>query len=439
MPILSSYAPGYTTALQTRWPDFEPDEEWGRKLTEDVRRTIRYKKQEIVDNQKAQLMEGAISKEQSDVEYKQALRDIKAFIEEYTLALRQERDLFIADLQEGGVIHKEQQINLVTLGSREVEKKIVHRMCRDLMQARFPKPAEEINRTRAKTQDRGPVIGSESWVRWRMEFNNEQREKYRLATQEEIDVEALKRPALYNPLASNANRPTASLSASPNISTSASPRTLFSMPSPYTGPLYPDRNGDISNSARSTGTKLSPLSRFNSMHIRPASMSSGTPRTLARSGYSGFSESERTRPQADSHDDQQENVGAEIQLLKKLPSGEEVTPAWQNRHAKVKHQRPPRSNNGDTLQEKLRVSRHHPPVSPTNASYPLPASMPMPRILQVPIVPENPLSRCVLLKIIDTFEYLRFLYRKLKERLIHPSSGEYLATKWWIMHPIVQM
>ena len=130
-----------------------------------------------------------------------------------------------------------------------------------------------------------------------------------------------------------------------------------------------------------------------------------TPRTFVRSGYSAFSNSERMRPQADSHDDQQEKirrqqekVETEIQLLK-LPSREEVMPAWQNWRAEVNHQRPPRPNNGDASQEKSRVNRHPPHVSPTKASYAPPANMPMPRILQVPIVPESPLSRCVLSKL----------------------------------------
>ena len=126
---------------------------------------------------------------------------------------------------------------------------------------------------------------------------------------------------------------------------------------------------------------------------------SGAPHTFVRSGYSGFSESERMRPQAGSHDDQQgkirrqqERVEAGIQLLK-LPSREEEMPIWQNWRAEVKHQRLPRSNNGDASQEKSRVSLHHPQVSPTKAPYAPPANMP--RILQVPTVPESPLSRCV--------------------------------------------
>jgi len=160
-----------------------------------------------------------------------------------------------------------------------------------------------------------------------------------------------------------------------------------------------------------------------------------TPHTFVRSGYSAFSNSERMRPQADSHDDQQEKirrqqekVETEIQLLK-LSSREEVMPAWQNWRAEVNHQRPPRSNNSDASQERSRVSQQHPQVSPTKASYAPPASMPMPWILQVPIVPGSPLSQCIPPKFMDTSDRLIFLCRMPKERVINPPSREYLATK----------
>jgi hypothetical protein len=129
--------------------------------------------------------------------------------------------------------------------------------------------------------------------------------------------------------------------------------------------------------------------------IKKLEEDSGTPHTFVRSGYSGFSESERMRPQVDFHDDQQGKVEAEIQLLKP-PSREEVMPARQAWPVEVKHQRPPRSNNGDASQEKSRVGRRHPQVSPTNASYAPPAML---QISQVPIVPERPLFRCVFLKL----------------------------------------
>jgi hypothetical protein len=164
----------------------------------------------------------------------------------------------------------------------------------------------------------------------------------------------------------------------------------------------------------------------------------GTPRTFVRSGYSSFSNSEQMLSQADSHDDQQETVEAEIQLLT-LPSREEATPAGRNWRTEGKHQRPPLSNNGDASQEKSRVSRHHPQVTPTKASYAPPASMPMSGILQVPIGPESPLSLCVPPKIMDTFECLIFYIESRKsEWYIHPV-GSTLQRSWWIMHPIVQM
>jgi hypothetical protein len=103
MPTLSSNAPAYTTPPPKRdGADFEPDDEWKRKLKEGIEHRFKYKIQEARDNQQAQLMEGNVSPERLDVEYKEALHNIKGLAEDqYQLALKAERieRIWIAGVQ----------------------------------------------------------------------------------------------------------------------------------------------------------------------------------------------------------------------------------------------------------------------------------------------------------------------------------------------------
>ena len=163
-----------------------------------------------------------------------------------------------------------------------------------------------------------------------------------------------------------------------------------------------------------------------------------------RNLYESRQHREREFPHPDSTP-QQEKVEAEIQLPK-IPSREEMKPSRKNWHTEGIHHplRPTKKTGASPTPISLSSSstrvagvnyRSVPPpqeiararrqVFPTHAA---PASIPTPQIVQTPVVPEDPLSRYVP-SIMDTFKCLRCLFRKPKEQVIHPSSGDFLATK----------
>ena len=117
MPTLSSYAPPYITPPSKRdGADFEPDDEWKRKLKQDIEQSFKSMIQEARDKQQVQLMEGNVSREELDLQYKRTLHNIKGLAEEqYQLALMKERNerRWIAGVQMlpgwNDVLHKEQQ------------------------------------------------------------------------------------------------------------------------------------------------------------------------------------------------------------------------------------------------------------------------------------------------------------------------------------------
>ena len=94
MPTLSSHAPAHTTPSSKRdAADFEPDDEWKRKLKQDIEQSFKSMIQSARDNQQVQLIEGNLSQEELDHEYKRTLHNIKGLAEEqYQLALMKERN-----------------------------------------------------------------------------------------------------------------------------------------------------------------------------------------------------------------------------------------------------------------------------------------------------------------------------------------------------------
>ena len=117
MPTLSSHAPAHTTPSSKRdGADFEPDDEWKRKLKQDIEQSFKSMIQSARDNQQVQLIEGNLSQEELDHEYKRTLHNIKGLAEEqYQLALMKERNerRWIAGVQMlpgwNDVLHEEQQ------------------------------------------------------------------------------------------------------------------------------------------------------------------------------------------------------------------------------------------------------------------------------------------------------------------------------------------
>ena len=117
MSTLSSYAPAYPTPPPERdGADFEPDDEWKRKLKQDIEQRFKSMVQEARDNQQVQLMEGNVNREELDHEYKRTLHNIKGLAEEqYQLALMTERNerRWIAGVQMlpgwNDVLHEEQK------------------------------------------------------------------------------------------------------------------------------------------------------------------------------------------------------------------------------------------------------------------------------------------------------------------------------------------